>query len=268
MFLGRHTELSLLTKRLDYITRTGRGLSVAIRGRHQVGKSRLAQELCDRSGLPYLYFTAVKGASVVQSTGRFPTELANSHLPSSRLPTPGGGWGDMLRVLAGALPDRPCIVVLDELPWLSEQDETFDGHLQVVWDRLMSNRPVLLLLLGSDLHMMQRLIAYDRPFYGRADNLLLGPLNLAETATVTGMTGSDAIDAHLITGCLPGTLLRWPAGTLREHCEHRRQPCRGDQLRNAVPPAATAHGRQADPDGRPATVDQRRQACPVPGCRQ
>jgi hypothetical protein len=31
----------------------------------------------------------------------------------------------------------------------------------------------------------QRLTAYDRPFYGRADNLILGPLNRAETAIST-----------------------------------------------------------------------------------
>jgi hypothetical protein len=216
VFVGRSIELSLLTKRIDHVTRTGTGLAVAIRGRRQVGKSRLVQELCDRSGLPYLYFTAVKGASVTESTGQFLANLIQSELPNdhSLLPgtPPAGGWGDMLRLLAGTIPDQPCIVVLDEIPWLTEQDETFDGHLQVVWDRLLSQRPILLLLLGSDLHMMQRLTAYDRPFYGRADNLVLGPLNLAETAAATGLAGSDAIDAHLITGGLPGILLRWPTG--------------------------------------------------------
>ncbi|MBM2620305.1 ATP-binding protein [Actinoplanes sp. LDG1-06] len=216
MFVGRHAELSLLTRRLDHITRTGSGLAVAIRGRRQVGKSRLVQGLCDRSGLPYLYFTAVKGASITGSTNRLLTDLRASDLPNDHalLPDtpPGGGWGDTLRLLAGTLPDQPCIVVLDEVPSLAEQDDTFDGQLQVVWDRLLSHRPVLLLLLGSDLHMMQRLTAYDRPFYGRADDLVLGPLNLAETAAATELAGSDAIDAHLVTGGLPGMLLRWPAG--------------------------------------------------------
>ncbi|GIF22841.1 ATPase [Paractinoplanes tereljensis] len=225
MFVGRHTELSLLTKRINHVARTGTGLAVTISGRHQVGKSRLAQEICDRSGLPYLYFTAVKGASVRTSITRF---LADLPEPAFNLPPPGG-WGDMLRLLAGALPDGPCIVVIDEVPWLTEQDDTFDGQLQVVWDRLLSRRPVLLLLLGSDLHMMQRLTAYDRPFYGRADNLVLGPLNLAETAAATSLTGSDAIDAHLITGGLPGILLRWPAGTaaddyLRDECADPASP--------------------------------------------
>ncbi|XVV09878.1 ATP-binding protein [Actinoplanes sp. CA-131856] len=217
MFVGRNTELSLLARRIDHVTRTGTGLALALRGRRQVGKSRLIQEFCDRAGMPYLFFTAVKGASITESTSQFLTALTESGLPNDHavLPStpPAGGWGDMLRLLAGALPDRPCVVVLDELPWLTEQDETFDGHLQVVWDRLLSHRPILLLLLGSDLHMMRRLTAYDRPFYGRADNLVLGPLNLAETATAAGLVGSDAIDAHLITGGLPGVLRRWPAGT-------------------------------------------------------
>ena len=233
MFVGRRTELALLSKRVDQIARTGRGIAVALRGRRQVGKSRLVQELCDRAGLPYVYFTAVKGASVTESTNQFLIDLAESGLPQDAglLPStaPAGGWGDMLRILAAALPDRPSIVVLDELPWLAEQDDTFDGHLQVVWDRLLSRRPVLLLLLGSDLHMMQRLTAYDRPFYGRADNLTLGPLNLAETAAAIGLSGSDAIDAHLITGGLPGILLRWPVGTpakeyLRDECADPASP--------------------------------------------
>ncbi|WP_305787096.1 ATP-binding protein [Symbioplanes lichenis] len=227
MFIGRRSELSLLTKRIDHVTRTGSGLAVALRGRRQVGKSRLVQELCDRSGLPYLYFTAVKGASISESTTQFLAALTESDLPNDRalLPAvpPAGGWGDMLRLLAGVLPDRPSVVVLDEVPWLTEQDDTFDGHLQVVWDRLLSHRPVLLLLLGSDLHMMQRLTAYDRPFYGRADTLVLGPLNLAESAAATGLTGSDAVDAHLITGGLPGVLLRWPTGTPAE--THVRDEC-------------------------------------------
>jgi AAA+ ATPase superfamily predicted ATPase len=233
MFVGRSTELALLTKRLEHVTRTGAGLAVAVRGRRQVGKSRLVQELCDRAGLPYLYFTAVKGASVAESTAQFLADLTESGLAADPGLLPGtppvAGWGDMLRLLAGALPDRPSIVVLDEVPWLTEQDETFDGHLQNVWDRLLSNRPVLLLLLGSDLHMMQRLTAYDRPFYGRADNLVLGPLNLAETADATGLVGSDAIDAHLITGGLPGILLRWPNGTpadeyLSDECADAASP--------------------------------------------
>jgi uncharacterized protein len=214
-FVGRAVELALLGKRLDRVAASGAGVAVAIRGRRQVGKSRLVQEFCDRADAPYLFYAATKGASSVEAVGDFVAELRESSLPRDRAlvpDDPAGGWPDAFRALAAALPDGPAIVVLDELPWIAEQDELFDGALQTAWDRLLARRPVLLLLLGSDLPMMERLTAYDRPFYGRADNLLLGPLNPADVGAALGLGAADAIDAHLMSGGLPGVLRAWPAG--------------------------------------------------------
>jgi AAA+ ATPase superfamily predicted ATPase len=191
-------------------------LRVAVRGRRQVGKSRLVQEFCDRAGAPYFFFAATKGASAVEAVAELLSELSRSGLPRDEDLVPSGSsgsWPDAFRVLASALPDRPVVVVLDEVPWLAEQDDLFDGALQTAWDRLLSNRPVLLLLLGSDLHMMERLTAYDRPFYGRADNLILGPLNPAEAGEALGLDAADAVDAHLVSGGLPGVLRAWPEAT-------------------------------------------------------
>ncbi|GLY06840.1 ATP-binding protein [Actinoplanes sp. NBRC 101535] len=217
MFVGRRRELDLFADRLERIRVTGEGQSVAIRGRRQVGKSRLVQEFCDRSEVPYCFYEAVKGMSPTDAIGDLLQALRESSLAVGRagdtLPSVApANWGDMFKLLAQVLPDSPSVVVLDEMPWLSEQETTFDGHLQVAWDRLLSRKPVLLLLLGSDLHMMQRFTEYDRPFYGRADNLVLHALNPAETARQTGLTGADAIDAHLITGGLPGIVRRWGSG--------------------------------------------------------
>ncbi|MGW1997460.1 ATP-binding protein [Embleya sp. NPDC001921] len=234
-FVGRRLELALLTKRLERVAASGVGAALALRGRRQVGKSRLVQEFCDAAAVPYVFFTATKGASPVEAVADFLTELAESSLPADPELVPSGGagkWPDAFRALAAVLPDRPVVVVIDELPWLAEQDELFDGALQTAWDRLLSRRPVLLLLLGSDLHMMERLTAYDRPFYGRADNLVLGPLNPAETADALGLGAADAIDAHLVCGGLPGILRAWPHGTpalsfLRDECADPASPVFG-----------------------------------------
>ena len=212
-FIGRGRELALLEKRLERVAASGRGTALAVRGRRQVGKSRLVQEFCDRAAVSYFFFTATKGASPVESVAAFAAELRDSALPRDPglLPSlENGSWPDAFRLLASTLPDAPSVVVLDEVPWLAEQDTLFDGALQTAWDRLLSPRPVLLLLLGSDLHMMERLTAYDRPFYGRADNLVLGPLNPAEVGTALGLEHADAIDAHLVSGGLPGILRAWP----------------------------------------------------------
>ena len=214
-FVGRNSELALLDKRLAGIAAGGPGTALVIRGRRQVGKSRLAQEFCDRAGVPYLFYTATKGASPVEAIAEFLDELRTSSVPRDASLVPAGSgasWPDAFRVLAAVLPDSPVVIVLDELPWLAEQDEVFDGALQTAWDRLLSRRPVLLLLLGSDLHMMERLTAYDRPFFGRADNLLLGPLNPAEVGNALSLGAADAVDAYLLSGGLPGILRAWPDG--------------------------------------------------------
>lgn len=234
-FVGRQAELRLLHKRLDRVITSREGTAIAIRGRRQVGKSRLVQEFCDRADVPYFYFAATKGASSVESITTFLAELADSSLAAGQVGPPTGvtgGWPDAFRVLGAALPETPSVVVFDELPWLAEQDEVFDGALQTAWDRLWSRCPVLLVLLGSDLHMMERLTAYDRPFYGRADNLVLGPLNPVETGHALGLDAADAIDAHLVTGGLPGIIRTWPhamppADFLRRECEDPAAPLFG-----------------------------------------
>ncbi|MFJ5121563.1 ATP-binding protein [Kitasatospora sp. NPDC088548] len=231
-FVGRKIELALLRKRLERIATTGAGTAVAIRGRRQVGKSRLVQEFCDRVAAPYLFFTATKGASPVEAVEEFLTNLRESSVSRDGELVPSGSsgsWPDAFRALAAVLPDQPSIVVIDEVPWLTEQDDLFDGALQTAWDRLLAKRPVLLLLLGSDLHMMERLTAYDRPFYGRADNLTLGPLNPAETGEALGLAPADAIDAHLASGGLPGILRAWPHATpalqfLEQECADPASP--------------------------------------------
>ena len=128
--MGRQAELRLLRKRLERVIASREGAAIAIRGRRQVGKSRLVQEFCDRADVPYFYFAATKGASSVESITAFLAELADSSLAAGQVGPPTGvtgGWPDAFRVLGATLPDTPSVVVLDELPWLAEQDEVFDG---------------------------------------------------------------------------------------------------------------------------------------------
>jgi hypothetical protein len=60
-----------LRKRLAIVAESGAGTALVIRGHRQVGKSRLAQEFCNRAGVPYLFYTATKGASPVEAIAAF-----------------------------------------------------------------------------------------------------------------------------------------------------------------------------------------------------
>jgi hypothetical protein len=81
-FIGRSSELSLLRKRLERVVASGAGTALAIRGRRQVGKSRLVQEFCDAAQVPYLYFTATKGLSSGEAARRL-AESGPNRLPEA-----------------------------------------------------------------------------------------------------------------------------------------------------------------------------------------
>jgi uncharacterized protein len=108
-----------------------------------------------------------------------------------------------LRIEAALDDDQPSIVVIDEIPWLTQQDPAAEGALQTVWDRYLSRKPVLLILVGSDLAMMEHLSSYGRPFHQRAVEMVLNPLDPADVADMLHLSAADAFDAYVITGGLP-----------------------------------------------------------------
>lgn len=130
-------------------------------------------------------------------------------------------WDAALTLLAGILPvDRPSMVVLDEVPYLARADPGFEGTLQKLFDRTLSRLPVVLVLIGSDLAMMEALNTYGRPFYQRGTEMIVPPLNPAEVGVMLGLAPAEAIDAYLVTGGLPLILDEWPHGaTLWDYLE-------------------------------------------------
>ena len=105
------------------------------------------------------------------------------------------------------------MVVIDEVPYLTRAGSDFEGALQAAWDRVLSQLPVLLILVGSNRAEMERLTSYDRPFYMRGTEMELGPLTVADVAERTGLPAADAIDAYLVSGGLPLILSEWKRGT-------------------------------------------------------
>lgn len=218
-FVGRAAELALLDRELDLVRRGGTrpGRCLLLRGRRRVGKSRLVEAFVERAGVPSVYITAA-GGTLVAERAEFAREVLASDLPGRdlfdgvRLDT----WDATLRLLASALPeDSPSIVVLDEVPYMTAAEPGFEGVLQRAWDRLLVRRPVLLVLIGSDLSMMAALNEHGRPFHQRGTPMVLTGLTPADLAEMLQLPAADAVDSYLITGGLPLICADWAPGTTR-----------------------------------------------------
>jgi uncharacterized protein len=216
-FVGRSAELAALDLQLRRVREGGQadlGRAVLLRGRRRVGKSRLITEFVERSGLPHVYFQAARHAPPVSEFAHLTDAVAASSLPDAGLARDSAPTSltAALSLLATALPPTPSIVVVDELPWLLEAIPGGAGEMQRVWDLRLSRKPVLLVLLGSDLTMMARFGAYDQPFHGRGTEMTLQPMNPRDVARITDLAPVDAFDAHLVTGGLPLVAREWDAG--------------------------------------------------------
>lgn len=188
-----------------------------LRGRRRIGKSRLVEVFAERSGVPFVFFAAA-GVNPAAERASFASEVLGSDLPDRELFAGVAleSWEGALRLLASALPsDRPSIVVLDELPYLVAQDPGFEGVLQRVWDRVLVRKPVLMVLVGSDLSMMTALDEYGRPLHQRGVPMVLGGLTPPEVGAMTGAGAAAALDAYLITGGLPLICADWETGMSR-----------------------------------------------------
>jgi uncharacterized protein len=211
-FVGRSTDLARLHEHLAAVA-AGQSRMLVVRGRRQVGKSRLVSEFVRTADVPQLYFTGSLQPTTADDLGLFRDEVARTAtLPGRDLIVAAkpASWDAALRLVAAALPEiGPAIVVLDEFPWLLDRDRGLDGTLQNVWDRVLEGRQVLLILIGSDLSVMEALTTHGRPLFGRPHEMVVRPFTTRDTARLLDLEtrAAAAFDAQLVTGGYPRLLV-------------------------------------------------------------
>lgn len=223
-FVGRRRELAALADELDGVRSTGRGRFILARGRRRVGKSWLAEEFVERHQLPNVFFTATRNATD-QDLQRFADALVQSSLPEEAR-SPGVSFAHwetaLIAAATGATRERPSVIVVDEFPYLGgrsdDEARAIESMFSAAWERRLSRLPVLLIIIGSDLAMMERLSQYGRPLYDRPTRLLIvDPLTPREIAAIARLSAAEAFDANAVIGGLPAFATQWrAAGNLRD----------------------------------------------------
>lgn len=178
MFVNRQAELQQLEA---WWEAPGAALGV-VWGRRRVGKTALLQHFAE--GRPAVFHTA----------GGRPAEIELAALARAAMPLlsgmfrdlrtrPFADWDDVIETLALAAADQPMLLVLDELPALTETSPELPSLIRAAWDRLGSRSKLKLLLCGSAVRTMEAMQEERAPLYGRLDlALLLHPFRPHEAA--------------------------------------------------------------------------------------
>ncbi|HEX2091440.1 MAG TPA: ATP-binding protein, partial [Longimicrobiaceae bacterium] len=162
MFVGRTRELGVLQAEFDH----PRPSLTILYGRRRVGKSTLLREAVKQR--PHVFYQATRVADTDAQT-LFRDEIGRA-LGSDPILEGLSGWESLFAYLYRAAATKVgekgegLVVVIDEFPYLCEDNRALPSILQKVWDELRrGDVPFKLVLCGSHVAFMEDLLAEKNP---------------------------------------------------------------------------------------------------------
>jgi AAA+ ATPase superfamily predicted ATPase len=168
-------------------------------GRRRVGKTELLKEFCtDR---PHIYYLAAQEAEHRQRE-KFVEQIA-SHF-DDRIPRIDG-WDDALDYLGEKLTDEQVVVVIDEFPYLVEENDSLPSYAQSFVDERLQHTESMLVLCGSSVSTMEsEVLGHESPLYGRRTGQIdLQPFSFQRAREAIAYDVADAIRSYSVTGGTP-----------------------------------------------------------------
>ncbi len=160
-FVDREQEMETLQSEYE---RKGSAL-VVLYGRRRVGKTTLISEFIKNKNA--LFFLASE-ESEAQNRNAF-KEKAAEFIDSDLLRSAEvKSWDLLFKAIMDAPFDSKPVIVLDEFQYLGKANPAFPSIFQRIWEEILKDREVMIILCGSLISMMEsQTLAYGSPLYGR-----------------------------------------------------------------------------------------------------
>jgi AAA+ ATPase superfamily predicted ATPase len=198
-FVGRKRELKAFSQEFD----KDRPSLVIVYGRRRIGKSALLIEATRGRETLYFQSTIAPASSNLESLKNVIAET----LGSPELVQGLGTWESVFHHLAGVAQTRPGLVlIIDEFPYLVNDDKSLPSVLQRFWDSGAANAGNLkIVLCGSAISQMEELLAERNPLYGRKTmSMDVKPLPLRDAALFfPDYSAEEAIKTYAVFGGVP-----------------------------------------------------------------
>ncbi|WP_432400830.1 ATP-binding protein [Wukongibacter sp. M2B1] len=197
-FIGRKSELEKLNKEYDR-----QSSFVVMYGRRRVGKTTLIKEFIkDKNALYFLSTSELE----VKNRSRFLVSVADftdmHYLKNSSFEN----WYDIFDIIAKHKPEEKKIVVIDEFQYLVNSNPSFTSIFQKVWDDILKDNNIMVILCGSYISMMTtQVLDYSSPLYGRrTSQMKLKPLKFSEIQSgFSNLNFKELVNLYAVTGGVP-----------------------------------------------------------------
>ena len=180
---------------------------VVIYGRRRIGKTELIKEFIKNK--PALFFLATE-ESEKENRDMFKEKAAeyirNPLLASAAV----DDWETLFEYIVKERTIGRKLIVIDEFQYIAKSHPPFISVLQKIWDTVLANENVMLILCGSLVNMMYtQTLSYDSPLYGRRT----GQIRMRQIpfkyygGFFNALDERQLIEAYAVTGGVPKYIL-------------------------------------------------------------
>lgn len=200
-FVDRTEELEFLNR--EYAKKTSS--FIVIYGRRRIGKTALIKQFIKDK--PALYFLASEEMERENKNNlkNLMAEFTGSELLKRDFDFT---WDDIFAAFADFKKEEKKIVIIDEFQYLCKANKSIPSIFQRIWDNLLMNKNIMVILCGSLIHMMKnQTLDYSSPLYGRRT----GQIKLKQIQFLhykgffhdKDMAEKDFIEYYAVTGGVP-----------------------------------------------------------------
>ena len=176
MFVGRKKELSFLEERYT----SDHAELIVLYGRRRIGKTELLRQFVQDK--PAVFYACTECTDTEQ-LARFSKRMLATGMPAGQYINAFSDWETAFRSLTELPAAGKKLLIIDEFPYMVQGNTSIPSVLQNLWDEVLQNEQVMVILCGSSLSFMEKeLLAEKNPLYGRATGIYrLQALTFTET---------------------------------------------------------------------------------------
>jgi len=201
-FKNRNKEIGLL----EELYNKKESKLIIIYGRRRVGKTELLKQFLKRQKGLYLL---ARQESEKEQLRKMSENIAEYFDDNVLAKNPFVRWDGVFTYLS----EKPRMpIIIDEFPYLVQSSKGILGVFQDYWDNNLSKKGAFIVLCGSSIQMMEKLLGKKSPIYGRrTEQILLTPLKFKDACLFfpDSMKTKEEVYYYSILGGMPAYLLEF-----------------------------------------------------------
>lgn len=160
-FINRTQEFKTLEEQYN----TPSSSLVILYGRRRVGKTALVTEFLKKH-TDTIYYLATEESEALNLKA-FREQVAE-YTANELLKSASVDWNTVFKIICEYKTSTKKIIVIDEFQHIGESNNAFPSIMQKIWDTLLKDANIMLILCGSLITLMKKqTLDYGSPLYGR-----------------------------------------------------------------------------------------------------